>query len=74
MESGEKEMRMAFEEVTTRNVKTMIAYSTETRQIVRDMQEKVDLVQAQLRQADEKINNLTRQLSVVQAKLYSGGT
>jgi len=74
MESGEKEMRMAFEEVTTRNVKTMITYSTETRQIVRDMQEKVDLVQAQLRQADEKINNLTRQLSIVQAKLYSGGT
>ena len=73
-ESGEREMKKAFEEVTTRNVKTMIAYSKDTREIVRSLEEKVALLEEYNRNQTIIIEALKKQLASVQTKLFSGGT
>ena len=73
-ESGEREMKKAFEEVTTRNVKTMISYSKDTREIVRSLEEKVALLEEYNRNQTIIIEALKKQLASVQTKLFSGGT
>ena len=40
--AGDKELRQIFEETTTQNVKATVAYSTDTRKVVRDLEEKVN--------------------------------
>ena len=74
MESGEKELRMVFEEVTTKNVKAAIEYSTETRKIVRQLEEKMLHFENILREKDKEINLMKTQISLLQQKLYQGGT
>jgi len=74
MESGEKEMRQVFEDVTTNNVKATVAYSNETRIIVRDLEGKIKLLEGQLRQSNDKIEELRRMITNLQAKAFSGGT
>lgn len=73
-ESGEKEAKKAFEEVTTRNVKTMIAYSKDTRELVRTLEDKITLLEGISRNQIEIINALKVQLAQVQTKLFAGGT
>jgi len=73
-ESGEREMKKAFEEVTTRNVKTMIAYSKDTREIVRSLEAKVALLEEYNRNQTIMIEALKKQLASIQTKLFSGGT
>jgi chaperonin cofactor prefoldin len=74
MESGELELRKVFEEVTTKNVKTVVDYSTDTRKIVRDLQTKVDSQDKQIVLLNKLINDLRSQLAVIQAEVYKGGT
>ncbi len=74
MEAGEREVKKAFEEVTTRNVKANIEFSNETRNIVRNMEKKIELLESIIRQYDEKFSNINTQLSIIQGKLYAGGT
>jgi hypothetical protein len=64
MEAGEKEMRKAFEEVTTRNVQAAINYSTETRKIVRELEKKVLHFEKVIVGKDKIINDL-----IVDAKI-----
>ena len=73
MEAGEMEMRLAFEEVTTRNVKAAINYSTETRKIVRELEKKVDHFEKVIVGKDEVINDLRLQIARIQQQLYTGG-
>ena len=73
MEAGEKEMRLAFEDVTTRNVQAAINYSTETRKIVRELEKKVDHFEKVIVGKDEVINDLRLQIARIQQQLYTGG-
>lgn len=74
MESGEKELRKAFEEVTIHNVKSSIEYSNNTRVLVRLLEKKVDLLEGNIRQYQEQMELLKTQLNNIQTKIYKGGT
>lgn len=74
MEAGEFQLRQAFEQVTTKNVQTMIAYSTETRKLVREFEEKITHLTNLMLIQDNTIDELRKQLAIVQGKIYSGGT
>ena len=49
MEPGERELRKAFEEVTTNNVKSIVSYTTKTRDMARDLEKRVEKLEARLR-------------------------
>ena len=74
MEAGEFENRQAFEEVTTKNVKTGIDYSTETRRLFRELEVKIEHLEKVVRSQGEIIEQFKIQLAGVQTKLFSGGT
>ena len=74
MQAGEKELREVFEEVTTNNLKAVLEYSKNTRELVREMEIKVNLMENQVLEQNKLIDALKIQLSLVQAKLYSGGS
>jgi len=74
MEPGELEIRKAFEEVTTKNVKTMIDYSTQTRELVRVLGDEVKELKNMVAARDGDITQLRQQLALVQSKLYKGGS
>jgi len=74
MESGELELRKAFEETSTRNIQTILEYSKETRKLVRELNEKVDHLENTIRTYDNRISTLQSQISFLQTKIFSGGT
>jgi uncharacterized protein HemX len=74
MESGEKELRMAFEEVTTRNVQAAVNYSNETRNIVRQLEQKILHLEELAQAKDKEIAVMRQQIAIIQGKLYNGGT
>lgn len=74
METGEKELRKAFEDVTTNNVKSGIEHSNNTRKLFRELEEKVISLGGSMRQYQEQIDMLKKQLINIQAKVYRGGT
>ena len=74
MEAGELEIRKVFEEVTTRNVQAAISYSTETRKIVRELEEKTLHLERALLAKDKVINDLRLQIARIQQQLYTGGS
>ena len=74
MESGEKEMRMVFEEVTTKNVKAAIEYSNETRKIVRLLEEKMLHLEKMMQNQNKIIGDMKQQIAILQGKLYQGGS
>ena len=74
MEPGEYENRKAFEEVTTKNVKTMIGFSEDTRELIRNFEERMIKLESILRQQNVELSNFRLQLAGVQAKLFNGGT
>lgn len=74
MEAGEREMRKAFEEVTTRNVQAAIDYSNSTRKMVNELVTKVDHLEKAIIEKDKVINDLRLQIVNIQQRLYSGGS
>lgn len=74
MESGELQLRKAFEETTTRNVKTISEYTKETRKLVRDLEQSVQELKNMIVERDKQIGELRQQVSVLQGKIYAGGT
>ena len=74
MESGEYENRKAFEEVTTKNVKIAVAFAQETRNLIREHEEKMIKFESIIRQQKLELSQLRNLLAGVQAKLFSGGT
>ena len=74
MEPGEKEMRLVFEEVTRRNVQAAIDFGNETRKLVRELEEKVKNLEKILLTKDETINEIKKQMSSLQQKIYMGGS
>lgn len=72
-QSGEREAKKAFEEVTTRNVKTILEYTRETRRIVRELEERVVNLEKANLGLEVKILDLQRQIQLLQIKLYNNG-
>lgn len=69
----EIDYRKAFEEVTTKNVDTMIEYCRETRDLNYKLEKKVDALQNTIMGYDSVMKDLRLQLVTIQAKLYAGG-
>lgn len=74
MESGEVELRKAFEEVTTNNVKAILGHGNTTRKMVRELLEKFEHQNATIGALNKRIDAQQQQISFLQAKLFSGGT
>lgn len=74
MEEGELQMRKAFEETTTKNVKMIRDYSTETRNLVRNLEQTVQELKNMIVQRDKETTELRQQVGLLQGKLYAGGT
>ncbi len=74
MDTGEKEQRLAFEEVTRRNVNSMIQFSNETRDLVRTLEQNIINLQNIIMNRDNDITLLKQQLAMIQTMLFSGGT
>lgn len=74
MEEGELQLRQAFEETTTKNVRTISDYTTETRKLVRDLEQTVHELKNMIVQRDKEIGELRQQVSILQSKVYAGGT
>ena len=67
-------MRKAFETVTTGNVKTMIDYCTQTRELVNKFGGEVKQLKGMVATREGEIIELKRQLGILQGKIYQNGT
>lgn len=74
MESGEKEMRLAFEEVTTNNVRAILEHGNTTRKLTKELMEKIEQQNAVIGSLNKRIDMQQAQISFLQAKVFSGGT
>lgn len=74
MESGELELRKAFEEVTTNNVKAILEHGNTTRKLVKEMMERIDRLEGQIGALNKRIDSQHQQISFLQARAFSGGT
>lgn len=74
MEAGEIELRKAFEDTTTNNVKAVLNYCTETRKLVRELEQKVISLDGLIRNQNDTIDNLKIQLANAQTVIFGGGT
>ena len=61
---------MSSEETVRRNVEATIAHSNETRKMLRELENKLNLVEVLTR----KCEILEEQVASMQVKLYSGGS
>ena len=74
MDTGELEMRQAFEETTIRNVNAILIHVNETRKQIKELTDKVERQDKTIRGQNEIIDALKLQLSCVQQELYKYGT
>lgn len=74
MEAGEKEVRKIFEDMVTDNVKRVVEHSNETRNIVRELEKKVERLERVTLAQNETIEQLRNQLAAVQTIVFRGGT
>lgn len=74
LETGELELRKAFEEATIQNVKMIVDFSQETRKLTRELGEKVDHLSNLILTKDKELETMNIQLAALQQRLYSQGT
>lgn len=74
MEAGEMEMRKAFEDVTTNNVKAILEHGNTTRKIVRELSDKNEQQDQYVATLKKDIDDLKLQVANIQQLLYRGGT
>lgn len=74
VEAGDLELMAAFEETITRNVTTIQEYTKETRKLVRELENRVKQLKDLVVQKDTEVKELRQQVSLLQGKLYAGGT
>lgn len=66
---NEKDLRQAFEKVTTRNVTAAVAHGNETRKMFRELEKKVDNLQNTIITRDEEIKNLELRVAKLQQEV-----
>lgn len=74
MDDGEKQLRQIFEKTTTSNIKSIVAYNQLTEELVKKLEKQVKDLDGVVRQYDTKFENMQKQLSVIQTKIYAGGS
>ncbi len=74
MDPGEKQLREIFEKTTIANIKAIISYNDQTQQLIRKLTGHVKDLDGVIRQFDEKLETLKKQLTALQAKVYQGGS
>ena len=74
MSAGDKEIVLASEEVNRKNILACVEFSNETRKLFRELEEKFNNLEGLVMAKDVEINELRRQLRIVQGTLYAGGT
>ena len=74
MEPGEKELRKVFEETTTRNVTAAIGHGNETRRLVRELENKIKVLEGTIDQYKEKLEFLQKQITGLQQRAYINGS
>ena len=74
MDPGEKELRMIFEKTTTNNIKAIIAYNDQTQELVKKLESHVRNLDGIIRQYDATIENLKQQITVLQTRVFQGGS
>lgn len=73
-ESGEKELRKAFEGTTKRNIEAVIEYGKDTRTLVRNLEDRVNSLQNLVFSRDKEITQLRQQMGMLLTRLCAGGT
>lgn len=74
MAAGDRQVMKAMEEVTTNNVKAAVAHGNETRKIARELEAKVDSLDALVRQKDIEMKEMQKQIAFLLQRSVSGGT
>jgi hypothetical protein len=74
MDAGEKQLREIFEKTTIRNINAVIAYNELTQELVKKLEKQVEDLDGIIRQYDTKFETMQKQLSIVQTRVYSGGS
>lgn len=70
----EKELRKAFEKVTTNNVKAILDHNNVTRDRVRDLEHEIEQTNSLMLQYEQRLCQLQAQITALQAIVYKGGT
>lgn len=70
----EKEIYLAFEEATKRNVKMILDHTNETRRMVRKLETQVDKLQRRMLAREKTIENLQKQIQDLRRQIQRGGT
>jgi uncharacterized protein HemX len=74
METGEKEMRLAFEEVTTNNVKAILEHGNTTRKLTKELMDKIEQQNSVIASLNKRIDMQQAQITFLQAKVFAKGT
>lgn len=74
MESGEKELRQAFEEVTKRNVLMCVEHSNATRKLLRELEEANTRTQNTVLTFTNQLDQLRAQIAALLQEKYQGGS
>lgn len=69
-----REIAQAFEETTRRNIETVIAFSNETREIVRNLEGKIQRIEGMIQNNLIELQQLRGMLAQLQAKAFAGGS
>ena len=74
MQAGEKEMRKAFEDTTTRNVQACIEHGKATSKLVHELEAEVRGLAATVVTLHGELRGLRCQLAALLQERYQGGT
>lgn len=74
IQAGEKEIVLASEEVQTRNITSMMIFGNETRKMIKECVVIINALQNRMISQKTEIDELRRQLSILQGEFYKRGT
>ena len=74
MDETDKDFRKAFEDVTNKNIETVIKFTKETRIMFQEMKEELTVAHNKIKMQNETIEQFRIQLAGLQTKVFSGGT
>jgi len=71
---GDKEIILASEEVTRRNILAIAEHAKETRRMTAELLNRVDTLQNNLMSRERELGAIKKQLAYLQQKMFSKGT
>ena len=74
VQAGEIETKKALEYVTRRNVESAIKFGNDTRKMVLELHAMFEALQNNVMNIKNEVNELRRQLSLLQGEFYKKGT